>query len=109
MHAPGLRVQKYLGNYYENPAGDLEFGTLDADKSLTIVLEHTHTLDERKNAFLQCAVLYTTADGHRRVRTCNVALQVAGLAGNVFRFADMDTVVSHMLREGALKPDRVGS
>lgn len=106
MHAPGLRVQKYLGNYYDNPAGDLEFGTLDADKSLTIVLEHTHTLDERKNAFLQCAVLYTTADGHRRVRTCNVALQVAGLAGNVFRFADMDTVVSHMLREGALKLDR---
>ncbi|THH27445.1 hypothetical protein EUX98_g6743 [Antrodiella citrinella] len=95
----GLRVQKYLGNYYENSSGDLEFGTMDADKALTAILEHTHTLDDRKQAYIQCAILYTTADGQRRVRTLNVALQVATLAGSVFRFADMDTVVSHMVRE----------
>lgn len=41
-------------------------------------------------------------DGQRRVRVCNVALQVAALAGNVFRFADMDTVVAIMMREGVL-------
>ncbi|KAH8084302.1 sec24-like protein [Cristinia sonorae] len=95
----GLRVQNHLGNYSSTSSGDLQFGTIDADKALTVVLEHTHTLDERKHAYLQCAVLYTTADGHRRVRTCNVALQVGGLAGSVFRFADMDTVVSHMVRD----------
>lgn len=65
-----------------------------------VVFDHGHTLDDRSFAFVQSAVLYTTVTGERRVRVCNVALQVVSLAGNVFRFADMDTVVSVMIREG---------
>lgn len=91
---------KQYGNFYESAANDLQFGTLDADKAIGILLDHAHTLDDRQYAFVQSAVLYTTAEGHRRVRVCNVALQVASLAGNVFRYADMDTVVSIMMREG---------
>lgn len=96
----GLRVAKQYGNFYENAAGDLQFGTLDADKSVAVVLEHNGTLSERQYAFIQSATLYTTVDGQRRVRVCNVALQVVTLAGNVFRYADMDAVVTLMLREG---------
>lgn len=48
-------------------------------------------------------MLYTSAAGERRVRVCNLGLQVAGMAGNVFRFADMDAVVCHLVRQGALK------
>ena len=72
---------------------------LDADKAFSVKLHHTGTLDEHQYAFLQCAVLHTTARGQRRVRTCNLALQVAALAGSVFRFADMDTVVAHLLKD----------
>jgi protein transport protein SEC24 len=97
----GLRVSQQYGNFYENAADDLQFGTLDADKAVCVAISHSSTLDERQYAFLQSAVLYTTADGQRRVRTCNLALQVVTLAGNVFRFSDMDVVVSHMLREGS--------
>lgn len=96
----GLRISKIYGNYYENPASDLEFGVLDADKAISVALEHTRQLDDRQYAYIQSAVLYTTADGQRRVRTCNLALQVASLAGNVFRYADMDATACHMLREG---------
>ncbi|KAI0697043.1 sec24-like protein [Cytidiella melzeri] len=99
----GLRVSQQYGNFYENSASDLQFGTLDADKGICVTLSHRHTLDERQYAFLQSAVLYTTVDGQRRVRTCNLALQVVTLAGNVFRFADLDTTVSHMLREAISK------
>lgn len=100
----GLRIVKHYGNYYEGAANDLEFGTLDADKAIGVLFDHTHTLDDRQYAFIQSAVLYTTVDGQRRVRVCNVALQVASLAGNVFRYADMDTVVSVMMREGEVSP-----
>ncbi|TFK84659.1 sec24-like protein [Polyporus arcularius HHB13444] len=99
----GLRVSKQYGNFYESAAGDMEFGTLDADKTLAIALEHVRTLDDRQYAFIQSALLYTTREGQRRVRVHNVALRVVTLAGNVFQFADMDAVVSLLLREAISK------
>lgn len=50
---------------------------------------------------MQVAVLYTSPEGSRRVRVVNLALQVADLAGNVFRMADADAVVCHLTKEGA--------
>lgn len=99
----GLRIEKHYGNFNQRTATDLEFGTLDADKAVSVLIEHTRSLDERQYAFLQCAVLYTTVGGQRRVRVCNLALQVAALAGSVFRFADMDALVVHMLRHSILE------
>ncbi|OCH89213.1 sec24-like protein [Obba rivulosa] len=99
----GLRVSKYYGNFYESAAADLQFGTLDADKAVSVSFDHGRTLDEREYAYIQCAVLYTTASGQRRVRVMNLALQVAALAGSIFRYADMDTVVCHMVREAISK------
>ncbi|KAI0367684.1 sec24-like protein [Pilatotrama ljubarskyi] len=99
----GLRVSKQLGNFYESAAGDLEFGTMDADKAISVAFEHTRALDDRQYAFIQAALLYTNVTGERRVRTFNVALRVVTLAGNVFQYADMDATVSHMLREAISK------
>ncbi|KAH9933806.1 sec24-like protein [Fomitopsis serialis] len=99
----GLRIAQHYGNFYEPPTSDLTFGTLDADKAISVVLEHTRSLAEGEFAFLQSAVLYTTVTGERRVRVCNLGIQVAGMAGNVFRFADMDAVVCHLVREGIHK------
>lgn len=96
----GLRISAQYGNFYRRSTTDLEFGTLDADKAISVKLEHSRTLDDRQYAYLQCAVLHTTAFGQRRVRTCNLALQVASLVGNVFRYADMDATVCHLAREG---------
>ncbi|KAH0826675.1 hypothetical protein J3R83DRAFT_5063 [Lanmaoa asiatica] len=95
----GLRVSKYYGNFQERSPTDLALGVLDSDKAVSALIEHYRTLDERQYAYLQCAVLYTSIDGQRRVRTCNLALQVVSLAGNVFRYADMDAVVCHFARD----------
>ncbi|EIM88784.1 protein transporter SEC24 [Stereum hirsutum FP-91666 SS1] len=119
----GLRISSYQGNFHLPTPDSLEFGTMDADKSISVTLEHSGKLNEGGYAFLQCAVLYTAARGRpspsplvngevdgsaeevlpemrgeRRVRVLNLAVQVAGLAGSVFRFADMDAVVVALLR-----------
>lgn len=82
----------------------MDLGTCDADKAICVSLEHSGIpLDERTDAYLQSALLYTTASGERRVRTCNIAVSVSGLAGNVFRYANQDTVVTYWMKEGNLK------
>lgn len=95
---------KHLGNFHESSSTDLAFGTVDSDKAISVEFEHTRSLSDRQFAYVQCAVLYTTVTGLRRVRTINLALQVGTLAGSIFRYGDMDTLVTHMIREGPLLP-----
>ena len=101
VFSPGLRISRFYGNFYQRSPTDLEIGNLDADKAISVTLEHSHTLDERSHAHVQAAVLYTLASGQRRVRVLNLAVEVAALPGNVYRFADLDAVVCHVAREGA--------
>jgi len=95
----GLRVDQLTGNFNLSDPGAPTSGTLDADQALSVSFSVTATLSTHQYASIQCAVLHTTTDGHRRVRVINLALQVADLAANVFRFADMDVVVAHFVRQ----------
>lgn len=76
---------------------------LSADSAFTVELEHTRKLSSRAYAFLQCAVLYTSVDGRRRVRVLNLAMNVVELAGNLFQYADMDSVIVHLAKQGTIK------
>jgi Sec23/Sec24 beta-sandwich domain len=72
---------------------DLVIPALDCDKSVTCMLRHDERLPAGGMAFLQAALLYTTPDGHRRVRVHTLALPVASSLGSVFRGADLDTTL----------------
>ena len=96
----GLKVAEQYGNFYKRSQTDLEFGVLDADKSIAVAFGHTTTLSEREHTYIQSAVLHTTATGQRMVRTCNVGLPVVSLAMNVFRYADADAAIVYWFRKG---------
>jgi protein transport protein SEC24 len=95
----GLRVDQFTGNFHLSDPSTPTSGTLDADQAFSVTLSLTAALSTHQHAFIQCAVLYTTTDGRRRVRVVNLALQVTELGNNVFRFADMDVVVAHFVRQ----------
>ena len=98
----GLQVKRHYGLFLKSGAHELVFGNLSADASFSAELEHTGRLSPREYAYLQCAVLYTSVEGQRRVRVVNLAMNVVELAGNLFQFADLETVVCHMAKEGAM-------
>lgn len=96
----GLSVSSLDGNFTQRSSSEVEAATLDADKAFTVSFEHAATLSAREFAHIQVAVLHTTLAGQRRVRVMNLALQVGDLAGNVFRYADIDATVAHSVRRG---------
>jgi len=88
-----------MGNFHFSDPSAPTSGSFDADQALSVSFSLTAALSTHQYASIQCAVLHTTADGRRLVRIINLALQVTDLASNVFRFADMDVVVAHFMRQ----------
>ena len=98
----GLRVNSYTGNFHQRSLTDIELANVDAYQSFGVNIQHDGSakLDPRQSAFFQAALLYTTWDGQRRVRVMNLGLPVTDHIGSVYRFADLDTTVGLLLKEG---------
>lgn len=99
----GLQVSSYHGNFLQHNFGaDLEFGVIDADKAVGVMFGYDGKLDSKLDAHFQCALLYTTAGGERRVRCTNTVASVSEGAMESMRYIDQDAVVSMIAKEGKL-------
>ncbi|KAI4200548.1 MAG: hypothetical protein LQ346_002347 [Caloplaca aetnensis] len=100
----GLQVSSYHGNFLQHSFGaDLELGSVDADKALGVMFSYDGKLDSKLDAHFQCALLYTTASGERRVRCTNTVASVSENLIEVMRFVDQDAVVSMIAKEAATR------
>lgn len=95
----GLHIADHFGNFFQRNVTDLEFGTLDADKAIAAVIKHEGKLVEGMDIYFQCAVLYTSATGQRRVRCHNLSAGVSSKLGDVFRVADMGATIAILAKE----------
>ncbi|ORY06568.1 hypothetical protein K493DRAFT_203088 [Basidiobolus meristosporus CBS 931.73] len=95
----GFSLDDHFGNFYMRNATDVEFGGLDCDKSVAVLLKHDAKVDEKTDATFQCALLYTTSSGQRRIRLHNLSVPVTTLMGNMFRYAEMDTTINLLCKE----------
>ena len=99
----GLQVSSYHGNFLQHSFGaDLELGSVDADKALGVMFSYDGKLDSKLDAHFQCALLYTTASGERRVRCTNTVASVSEHLPEVMRYVDQDAVISMIAKEGQL-------
>ena len=97
----GLQVSAYHGNFVQHTFGaDLELGTIDADKAIGVVFSYDGKLDPKLDAHFQAALLYTSADGQRRVRCINSVAAVNEGGMETMKFVDQDAVVSMVAKEG---------
>ncbi|KAK9718103.1 COPII coat Sec23p-Sfb3p heterodimer component [Basidiobolus ranarum] len=95
----GLSVDDHLGNFHMRNATDVEFGGIDSDKAIGVVIKHDSKVDEKLDATFQCALLYTTTTGQRRIRLHNLSVPVTTLMSNMFKYADMDAIINLMVKD----------
>ena len=100
----GLQVSSYHGSFLQHSFGaDLEIGTLDADKAIGVIFSYDGKLDSKLDAHFQAALLYTSADGQRRVRCINICAGVSEGAAETMRTVDQDAVVNIIAKEASSK------
>lgn len=97
----GLQVSNYHGNFLQHTFGaDLEIGSIDADKALGVLFSYDGKLDPKLDAHFQAALLYTSADGQRRVRCINVMAAANEGGMDTMKSIDQDAVIGLVAKEG---------
>ncbi|PYH41893.1 Sec23/Sec24 family protein [Aspergillus saccharolyticus JOP 1030-1] len=100
----GLQVSGYHGNFVQHTFGaDLEIGAIDADKAIGVSFSYDGKLNPKLDAHFQAALLYTSANGQRRVRCINTVAAVNEGGLETMKFVDQDAVVSMLAKEAASK------
>jgi len=99
----GLHVVDYDGNFFQHKPTEIEFGSIDADKSVVVMFKHEGKLERKLDVVFQSALLYTTAAGQRRVRVQNVSARPTADVSEVFKCVDEDVVVTTIAKEASFK------
>ncbi|XP_005226415.1 protein transport protein Sec24C isoform X1 [Bos indicus] len=94
----GIRAVDFFGAFYMSNTTDVELAGLDGDKTVTVEFKHDDRLNEENGALLQCALLYTSCAGQRRLRIHNLALNCCTQLADLYRNCETDTLINYMAK-----------
>uniref|UniRef100_A0A0C9S8H8 TSA: Wollemia nobilis Ref_Wollemi_Transcript_11181_4406 transcribed RNA sequence n=1 Tax=Wollemia nobilis TaxID=56998 RepID=A0A0C9S8H8_9CONI len=97
----GLQVQDYSGNFCKRIPTDVDLAGVDCDKTIMVTFKHDDKFQEGSECAFQCAVLYTTVYGQRRIRVTTLSLPCTSVLSNLFRGADLDAQFTYFLKKAA--------
>jgi protein transport protein SEC24 len=94
-----LKPSEYYGNFFRRHPNEMELPTVDADKCFGMTFKHEGKLPEKADVCIQCALLYTTAQGERRIRVHTLCVPVTTQLAMIYRSADLDAIVTLSLKQ----------
>jgi protein transport protein SEC24 len=94
----GLEISNFYGNFFIRGHDLLALPNIDSDKVFAVELHHSGSFISTNNACMQCAVLYTSSDGERRIRVHNICLPTTQNLSDLYKHADLDATVNLMAR-----------
>lgn len=97
----GIQVQEYSGNFCRRIPTDVDLPAIDCDKTIMVTMKHDDKLQDGSECAFQCALLYTTVYGERRIRVSTLSLPCTSMLSNLFRSADLDTQFTCFLKQAA--------
>ncbi|KAM6897922.1 protein transport protein Sec24C isoform 2-T2 [Xenentodon cancila] len=94
----GIRATDFFGSFYMSNTTDVELAGLDCDKAITVEFKHDDKLSEETGALMQCAVLYTSCSGQRRLRIHNMAVNCCSQLADLYRNCETDTIINYFAK-----------
>uniref|UniRef100_A0A3Q2ZBC0 SEC24 homolog C, COPII coat complex component n=2 Tax=Hippocampus comes TaxID=109280 RepID=A0A3Q2ZBC0_HIPCM len=92
----GIRATDFFGSFFMSNTTDVELAGLDCDKAVTVEFKHDDKLSEETGALVQCAVLYTSCGGQRRLRVHNMAVNCCSQLSDLYRNCETDTIINFL-------------
>uniref|UniRef100_A0A672MJT4 Protein transport protein Sec24D-like n=1 Tax=Sinocyclocheilus grahami TaxID=75366 RepID=A0A672MJT4_SINGR len=96
----GFRATDFFGAIYMNNTTDVEMAAVDCDKAVTVEFKHDDTLSEESGAVMQCALLYTTIGGQRRLRIHNLSLNCSSQLSELYKSCETDALINFFAKSG---------
>lgn len=90
----GFRATDFFGAIHMNNTTDIEMAAVDCDKAVTVEFKHDDTLSEETGAHMQCALLYTTINGQRRLRIHNLSLNCSSQLSELYKSCETDSLIN---------------
>uniref|UniRef100_A0A8B9P9W2 SEC24 homolog D, COPII coat complex component n=1 Tax=Apteryx owenii TaxID=8824 RepID=A0A8B9P9W2_APTOW len=90
----GFRATDFFGDIYMNNTTDVEMAAVDCDKAVTVEFKHDDKLNEDSGALIQCAVLYTSVSGQRRLRIHNIGLNCSSQLADIYKTCETDALIN---------------
>lgn len=72
----GLRVSSFHGHFFNRSTDLLALPNCDPDKAFAVQMAHEENVVSSSAAYVQCALLYTSSDGERRIRVHTLSVPI---------------------------------
>jgi len=94
----GVTQSSQTGFFLKTNETDLSCAHISADSTLHVEFSYDEDLKDNHFAYFQCAYLYTTKQGERRIRTHNIRIPTASTLVKIFKAADLDATLNILIR-----------
>ncbi|CAI7861741.1 unnamed protein product [Closterium sp. NIES-54] len=86
----GLKIATFHGHFFIRSSDLLAIPAADADKGYAVQISHEEAvLANQTTAYLQCALLYTSSCGERRIRVHTLAVPIVRDMAELYRRCDV--------------------
>ncbi|KAL6763866.1 COP-II coat subunit [Haematococcus lacustris] len=99
----GLRIASFHGHFFNRSSDLLALPTCDPDKSFAVQVAHKEGVVGTAVAYVQCALLYTSSQGERRIRVHTLSVPVVQDLSDMFRAADGTACAALLAKLGVEK------
>ena len=97
----GFRICAFNGHFFIRSMDLLALPATDGDKAYGVHIAHDEVVPSTNISYLQCALLYTSAEGERRIRVHTMAVPVVTDIAEMYRAVDSGAMGAFMARLGA--------